>query len=99
MLIKASKARENLNQHVAREPLKSFKTLEQMIKVSSVLGAESLTVWILKKNSSKWNKKLRDAGYDIKTYYPKSLPDSAMVDIYWNLAEFIKMNSTEEIDL
>lgn len=99
MLITASKARINLNNHGAREPLVSFKTLEEMIKISSLLGAESLTVWILKKNCAKWNKKLRDAGYDLKTYYPKSLPDSAMLDIYWNLAEFIKLNSSQEIDL
>lgn len=99
MLIKASTARKNLNNHVAREPLVSFKTLEEMIKISSLLGSESLTVWVFRKNCVKWNKKLRDAGYDLKVYYPKSLPDSAMLDIYWNLAEFIKLNSSEEIDL
>lgn len=99
MLIKASTARKNLNNHAAREPLVSFKTLEEMIKISSLLGAESLTVWILKKNCGKWNKKLRDSGYDLNASYPRSLPDSVMLDIYWNLAEFIKLNSSEEFDL
>ena len=98
MKITVENANSNMLSHSTR-PIMRFLDLSKMIHLSSLLGYESLNVWVPKNKAGKWNRQLRDLGFKLKTYYPKSLPEHALVEIHWNMAEFIEMDEEKELDL
>jgi hypothetical protein len=96
-MIDAATAYNNMILHQKREPISRFSTLAEMIRVTSILGSEQLHVFIRTKDSDKFKKRLRELGYTLHSYYPKSLPSELLLVIDWNTANYIG-NTENEIN-
>ena len=88
-MINAQTAYDNMISHQARTPIRKFSTIEEMIRVSSLLGAEKIEVFLLVKDEHKIKNKLKQLGFILNSTYIKSLPDEVLVEINWVTAEFI----------
>lgn len=97
-MISAEKARKNLISHMNRKPIANYKLLSQLIIAASLLGNETITLWVAEVKFNKWKTKLRKLGYSIVIYRPASLPNELLIEIHWNTSEFLNLNKEKIIN-
>jgi hypothetical protein len=88
-MITVKEARQNVTLHETRIPVNDITTIDEMIRVSSLLGAHSVTIWVSEKNSEKFRKQLRKSGFHVETSIGAALNGEALMEITWQIADFM----------
>ncbi len=88
-MITQSQAYKNMISHMERTPIQSLLTIDEMIRVSSLMGHETISFFVKNSDVSSFVKELRKSKFHVTVVCPQSLSEESLITVDWNTAQFI----------